>query len=611
MLEWYDNAVVVDRRLVVSFRIYLLALLGFAVSAVAQPHQEMQGKAYKIAPEHTRLESMTLEHLNGTLSSSILLRDMKRAKFDIENGAECSPSLRDARDTLSQLKSLNQQYRNKATATYQARAQELKSRNANALQQYKTCFARKMVGYERIAASSINSYDRFRTTFKSFDGDPMYEQVTTLDEFIRDLQSVIASKVPGAAIASVLALYGDIKVSPDGETQWRVLKKGDPLPNGYHIRSGSNSRARIQFHDYIPGEKRGPTILNLAPRSVVKLTVSSRGSHKPILDRTIDLLRGTIRAFIKRSAGAHFSVRTSTSICGIRGTEVGVVHNPDTGITDYHLDHGDAYLEVNGRQTPLQPKTSVRVQNNGQVSAAQPTPAGFWDNLVSISGSGQPETGEVEAEVAANDGAIDWSENLSSTDGTVKDNAKYRPNDGAKRYPDPTPREEHQTPPNERVSDASRDAAFAELSAFGKSLRAQQTPESRIELRTMEAESTANDLMAAVKDGLGIRALIHMQGELARTFESRLRRKSLYELQDEAAGRLVRYQKRCQVCNADATKCGVIFDVVSERQNDRWPYPILLELAPSTEIERMQATAMVEPTGEQLDWYAAKSRLCR
>ncbi|MEM1401784.1 MAG: hypothetical protein AAGG55_00510 [Pseudomonadota bacterium] len=59
---------------------------------------------------------------------------------------------------------------------------------------------------------------------------------------------------------------------------------------------------------------------------------------------------------------AAFSVRTGTSLCGIRGTDVSVFFDPDADIVDYKLYEGVVEIKTPGLTTQLEAGNQLRVR---------------------------------------------------------------------------------------------------------------------------------------------------------------------------------------------------------------------------------------------------------
>ena len=564
---------------VFSFSMSLALALGLSNAPLAFSQERSwltQDQTDRIAFEHSHLEDMNLLQLERELRNAKLFGDLQAAKTEIETNAECGPHLRETRDTLDQLKSLNQRYRGRANATYQARAQELKDRNANALRDYKTCFALHMQTYDEIFASDISTYEQHRQAYQRLGRESSLQKAISIEEYIEDIEAVIQQKSAGHVVGTMLGQFNEVHISLDGKTGWKTVNKGEALRAGYHVRTGSNGRARIEIIGRTPESKRYPTIINIAPNSALQMAPLLKDNTPRAPKGALNLFRGTIRA-LTRGWGdpSEFSIFAGTSI-GIRGTEIGVVYNPDTATLDCHLDHGDGYVEVNGKQITLQPKTSVRVQNN-HVSAAQPTPAGFWDNLVAISGSGKPETGVVE-----DLGSSDPS-SLVDTSRTSADSKKI-PEKKIPRPPNGTLAPGMKFPVNgTTASKDTPDLSHPDFFNFADFVDWQRAgwPNDRQPTfgNPLKGAAKARQLTKDVLFDLYMYDQVQLNqtisGDLLRQINSNTHSRSLREFLHETAGRPVRHEYRCTQCETNARRCNILANVWLGNSNGSRKVPIV------------------------------------
>ena len=568
-----------------------------------------EDQTYRIAFEHSHLEEMNLLQLERELRNAKLLGDLQRAKTEIETNAECGPHFRETRDTLDQLKSLNQQYRGRANATYQARAQELKSRNAKALRDYKTCFALHMQTYDEIFASDLSTYEQHRQAYHRLSSEGSLQKAISIAEYIEDIEAVIRHKGAGHVVGTMLGQFNEVHISLDGETGWKTVNRGEALRAGYYVRTGSRGRARIGIIGRTPESNRHPTIINIAPNSTLQIAPLLADNTPEAPKGALNLFRGTIRAFTRGwGEPSEFSIFAGTSI-GIRGTEIGVVYNPDTATVDVHLDHGDAYVEVNGKQTTLQPKTSVRVQNN-RVSAAQPTPAGFWDNLVAISGSGKPETGALEPTI---------STSLASNDsapytGTSSDH--NRKNEKPRTPADSLSPSERKTHGDTTIFADTIDFSHPDFFNFADFVDWELAGWPNDPPPTFgnpltgaaKARRLSKDLLFSLYSYNQEQLNQIISGDLLGQLNSNTRSRSLKEFLNETAGRPVRHEYRCTQCEANTPRCNILTNVWLGNSNGSRKVPIVFTaLGGSSRGAIESIIAMNSVTQQDIDSLDAKT----
>lgn len=126
------------------------------------------------------------------------------------------------------------------------------------------------------------------------------------------------------AVARVTSVFKQVKILSAGAGQdWRVAEVGEELFLADEIRTGQRGRARVEFLDRYQDRNSGPSVINVASDSLIKIEDFYRDPQDTRKNRGfIDLVRGAIRVFSKGWGGdSMFTVRTGTSLCGIRGSE--------------------------------------------------------------------------------------------------------------------------------------------------------------------------------------------------------------------------------------------------------------------------------------------------
>ena len=128
--------------------------------------------------------------------------------------------------------------------------------------------------------------------------------------------------------------------------------------------------------------------------------------------------------------------------------------------------------------------------------------------------------------------------------------------------------------------------------------------------RTNSAENSADRLMQAIQNSNGHAAAAQMQGRIKEKYLSTLKTMSMREMQEKSDGRILNYERRCRVCNPQATKCGIVFDTVTDKSYRGQSIPVLVVLEPNSS-GFMKATEFYEPDQSTLDWYGRAYQGCR
>ncbi|MCP5276768.1 MAG: FecR domain-containing protein [Thiobacillus sp.] len=167
----------------------------------------------------------------------------------------------------------------------------------------------------------------------------------------------------GGYAAILVSVFKDVQVKKGGSGEWLSARQGDLLNATDLARTGDSSRARIEFMDRFQSINSGPTVINVGINSTInlaefKIDLRNQQRHKGL----VDLLKGAIRVFSKGWGGrAAFSVRTGTSLCGIRGTDIEIHYDPDEDRTYYKLYEGVVEISTPYERFTLRAGSSVTV----------------------------------------------------------------------------------------------------------------------------------------------------------------------------------------------------------------------------------------------------------
>ena len=164
--------------------------------------------------------------------------------------------------------------------------------------------------------------------------------------------------------------------------RWENLNEGDDIYLSDVIRTGPRGRVRIQFADLKETErfKSGPTVVNIGSSSEIQMQkyefrFKKRAAEedRTFYENLVDFTKGTIRAFTTNwGSRAAFSVRAGTSLCGIRGTDIEIEHEPLLDETTYRLFTG--VVEITAGQERRTLKAGQTVTVTGGVFGPPPGP---------------------------------------------------------------------------------------------------------------------------------------------------------------------------------------------------------------------------------------------
>ena len=493
------------------------------------------GEAYLSGKD---LLTMDMNDLGKAVYEARFFRNLKNTKFKLERTENCGRYADRALETKEELEQLNL-IRNKTTETYGRRAQEVKDENTNSLRRLETCYTNHLSLNQEFKYKRILTYASFEENYYNL--VDRYAGIANLDEYIDRMERMLRMRMEtapsGTIVGALTSVENSVEVLPGGKgVGWIPVGQGYKLEFRDHLRTGAGSMARIKLADRYNQGKAQPTVISIGSHSHIEMSNVARANRPPkgsflgplgdsLYNGTISLIKGTLRALKKtldriqeqgrlkvRSSGAlaskepegsTLSIRAGTSMGVMRGTELGVSYDPKTGIADYYLDHGDAYVESGGRKVTLTPRTSVTVKNN-QISAPRMLSQAKWDEIVTNSGGGFKEGGAV------------------AHLGTGKNKTTLRNN-----TPD------------------------SDIEAAAKA-------------RRRYARSVAGTMLLAMKD-LDKEALLKVLAEpMHSDFRKALKKTSMQEMAEQTKGRPLSHSFRCSICNRKGDKCQVLADVQME-----------------------------------------------
>lgn len=296
-----------------------------------------------------------------------LLVEMRDADVYIPKRSRCSTYLELASGYRDELKALNQRYAGRYDSAYRERAKTLVQYNKDALREYESCFASVAAQrYLKIRAAKVYAINPFNARLNEL--NDWFGAKTNLRtrwaELQRELKFLKEQRTTVETFAGTIASVFRTATITRGKETFRA-GKNQKVFVGDIITTGSRGRVRIELNDRIPAKNVGPTTMNIGNNSRVVIKVFS--PRTPSRSSLVDLVRGSIRSFTRGFSGqAAFSVRTGTSLCGIRGTEILIEHDDRTGTSRHWLLHGNADLKVGSKTYKLKPMHVVTTPSNGQ-----------------------------------------------------------------------------------------------------------------------------------------------------------------------------------------------------------------------------------------------------
>lgn len=345
-----------------------LRLLGFWLSLSTFMAQANTPEALQFP----HLLNLNLQQLESRLSRAQDLQVLTNTGNLINGEPRCGGWVRTAKEAKQALLRLNQTYASNPTREYQQQALGLKQKNTDAIDAYQRCFAEQLPGFPGATALGASSYDNHRMLVSWLTDELGVNPATELQTYIDEVQWAMARLQQGQIVARALEVQGVVELRAVDGSSWVPLTRGRDLRTGDRIRS-AHGRAGIQF---VQGENNH-ALFFLANNTEIEI--------KPREISTLELLRGILRAVV-RSIGTDrsgFSVRAGATLCGIRGTELAIIHDPTRNIIKHFLLKGDADVQVGGQRQQLQPNTHVQTLG-GQMQRLQATEDFIWNSVADL-----------------------------------------------------------------------------------------------------------------------------------------------------------------------------------------------------------------------------------
>lgn len=303
--------------------------------------------------------------------------------------SRCKPFREKANEAAKKARALNEQYASNPTEEYQKELKYQKEANQAYTQDYKSCF-QEMLRYHptpSVEKEGLRSFDMFELRYmerKNHLGKHGQSYSAAVD-YLRALQEKlrILNSQSKKTIGTIVSVFQDVQIIRLGERM--PAREGIELFLNDEIFTAPRARARIELHDRREQGNKGPTVINVGSDTHVKMEQFrfSFEEDVEIREGRIGLIKGKIRAMNTNwGARSVFSVRTGTSLCGIRGTDVVIQHDPSQDSTEYFLDHGRVEIKPQkGDKFVLTGGKMVKVQN-GRAEKVQTMSTSQWKSAL-------------------------------------------------------------------------------------------------------------------------------------------------------------------------------------------------------------------------------------
>ena len=310
---------------------------------------EPQAKDYSLGVPEART-ALLMEELDRSLKEMIdidaALNQMLYGRCQSQWAAVAE------RNSTSNRKRFSECFAEAAPSSY-----ELRTRNIGSYEDALAVYARSLEQYSESKTTLVARQDDISSTLRARLEATRIDQATDLNKLValrtevRTALELLMTDRENVVGRIVSLRRGRHELVRQGVR--RELMEGDEIHLLDRIETGPNGSVRVQLYDAGLHEDGKRTNLRLANDTSVSLTkwvISADDTRAKLeeLERhgAIELIKGAIRFFSKNwGSRSSFSVRTGTSLCGIRGTEFDVIHDPDQDSTLYRLHSGSIEIQ--------------------------------------------------------------------------------------------------------------------------------------------------------------------------------------------------------------------------------------------------------------------------
>lgn len=187
---------------------------------------------------------------------------------------------------------------------------------------------------------------------------------------------------------SMLGLITPEAKQADGS--WKKISSIEDVKNASEITVGGGGAMVVDYSDGSEVVLSNFSLIGLEARllpgtsDIGQTTEVITNSWKDVFN-IVDLIKGKIKAFIIKSWGKKFEVRTPEAVCAVRGTEFVVTRDPNTKITKVYLKEGLVDIDnLHGKTIQLQANETISIDNNGQTILGELN-INDWNQLLATS----------------------------------------------------------------------------------------------------------------------------------------------------------------------------------------------------------------------------------
>jgi len=337
------------------------------------------GPAWQVSAQAQRPLAVVEEEidlLEQEIADLELFIQMMTAADYIPKQSRCIHYLDMAAGSRDELKALNEQYAGRADSSYRKRAQELLEENRLALEEYQSCFGSVAAQrYDKIRAANVSAYDPFRARYNQL--SDWFGENSNHEARLRDMNKELAQlyleksqRTPTSDDPDAVAVVGFVANTVQVFRRGTIipLEPDDPIFRGDRVITGQDGRVRINFRT---GPRTNDVYANahIGPDSEFVVEQHQQRLEASREQGVVDLIRGTIRIVVNPilSSGRIFSIRAGTTVCGIRGTEILIEYNDQTGTARHWLLNGKADLDLGSATRSLKPMNMVETPRQGPI----------------------------------------------------------------------------------------------------------------------------------------------------------------------------------------------------------------------------------------------------
>lgn len=321
-----------------------------------------------------------ISKIQQQIDNMAAIQSLDAANQTIQAGV-CATDWRTLRETLKDINAAKEAYAKNKTREMYDRQLAPKRAYDVATQNYKQCYGRALRTHSRYRNISgrdgglgIRSYDGLQEKYALLSGDlgnyhgfhdfgarQRAQTRKKADTRIGELNGQC-----GAYMARTVSVFKDAQVRPRSAGKWIWIYEGRRLYLTDEIRTGKRGRLRLELADRVESGNRGPTVINVGSNSNIRMEKFKISfTDKPQRTGLISLIKGTVRAFTKNwGLRSAFSVRTGTSVVGIRGTDLWIAYDPNPNVDRvlYRLFSGTVRISTPGGAFDLPAGHTVSVK---------------------------------------------------------------------------------------------------------------------------------------------------------------------------------------------------------------------------------------------------------